>query len=330
MVMGGPKASMRTINDARALSALPHRAVLPMLDLETGTPDIVVFQDGDDGWFELATHTLPQEIEIGFHGPRLIDMFGGGAHVSVYCGGSGRPGKIIWVVQDGDIARDYAFCNPRRMDLAPLRDHATAVEMITEQLPAAEVRALRVAVASDAAHAMVSGPPSLSPYTQRYVLTLPLLWYITDTRPGRFAHEAEIEVALLAQLGEAQLAFRRPPGSNPNLTFPETGDTGMVIQHEGATAVLPGVWGQPSEIWIDCAPGACANIHALELDGLFDAGRDLTGLRAALRSLVPDPSPETSPTPVSAFPTLAELEDDAVHLADPIAITYQLRYIIRP
>ena len=327
---GLPQRSLQSSRDAQALAALPQRSVGPMLTLPDDTPDLVVVQDGESGWFEVEPAALPLDLQIGFYGPRVFDVITGAQHRPVYCGGSGRVGKIIWVVRDGDIVRDFSFCNPRRMDVSAVRPYATSVEMVEQQLTPDEIRALRRDIAQDDSRTMVSGPQSLPPYTQRYVLTPPLMWYITGAHPTQLGHEAEIEDALLAQLGEAQVSFRSRVNTNPNLTFPETATSGMMIQHGGGSAMIPGVWGRPAEIWIDCAPAGCANIASLDFAGMFEAGRNMSGLRAAMRNLVPDPSPETTPTPVSWFPTMAELEDNTVRLADPVPITYQVRYIQRP
>lgn len=330
VLTGGPRESLRAIRDARALAALPQVDVIPMLRRDGDTPDLVVFEDGNDGWFELDTAALPDGLQIGMHGPRMIDMLGGGTHVAVYCGGSGRPGKILWAIRDGQIAEQYGFCNPRRMDLAPLRAFAEPVEMVSEDLTREQVLAHLAEIAADPARAVISQPPVMHPYTARYILTPPLMWYVEGQTPARHEVERAIEARILAHLEEAQLAFRRRPSSNPNLSFAELGVSGMAIRQGDQMALVPGVWGEPYAIWIDCVPESCARIATLDLDGMFDAGRDLAGLRTALRDLVQDPTPDNSPTPVADFPSIEDLEATASQLADPITITYALRYIQRP
>lgn len=329
LLTGGPRQSVQAVRDARALAALPQVSVAPMLRMGDGAPDLVVFEDSALGWFELDTNELPRDLQIGMHGPRMIDMLGSGTHVAVYCGGSGRPGKVLWAVRDGQITDDYAFCNPRRMDFGPLHPFAQPVEMITQQLTRAEVLALTAQIADDADRALVSAPLSMTPFTQRHILTPPLMWYIDGASPLRHEVEARIEADILAHLGEAQLAFRRRPASNPNPSYRDLGLSGMAIRQGDTMSIVPGVWGEPYEIWIDCVPESCARIATLDLDGMFDEGRDLVGLRAAMRHMVDDPTPENAPTPVADFPTLAELEAPQSCIADPIAITYQLRFIER-
>lgn len=330
LLIGGPQQSLQSIRDARALAALPQVPVAPMLRMGDRAPDLVVFEDGAAGWFELDTSDLPRDLQIGMHGPRVIDILGGGSHVAVYCGGNGRDGKVLWAIRDGQIADDYAFCNPRRMDLGPLRPLAEPVEMVTQQLTRTEVIELTADIADNPTRAMVSAPLSMQHYTQRYILTPPLMWYIDGQTPLRHEVEQSIEATIIAHLGEAQMAFRRRPSSNPNLTFRSPDVTGMAIRHDGALAIVPDVWGEPYEIWIDCVPESCARLATLDLEGLFDDGRDLVGLRAAMRGLVEDPLEGSSPTPVEYFPTLEDFEASGSRIADPIEITYQLRYIQRP
>ncbi|WP_341861541.1 hypothetical protein [Gymnodinialimonas sp. 57CJ19] len=333
LLMGGPQQSLRSLRDARALAALPQVSVASLLQLENSAPDVVVFQDGGEGWFELDINALPADTQIGFHTGRMIDLFASGDHVPVYC--SNQSAKVLWTVRDAHIAEDYAFCNPRRMDLGPLHAFSTAVEMIEQDLSRDAVLELSADVAADPTRAMVSGPRSMVPYTQRYILTPPLMWYLDGQTPRRHEVEDAIETRIIAHLGQAQMAFRRRPNSNPNLTYRGADGqgvpvSGMAIAHNGTTGILPGVWGEPYEIWVDCVPEACANIATLDLGELFDGGRDLAGLRGALRHMVETPNPEGTPTPLDWYPTLAELEADAVRIAEPIEITYQTRYIQRP
>lgn len=333
LLMGGPQQSLRSLRDARALAALPQVPLAPLLRLEDGTPDVVVFEDGGEGWFELDITALPADTQIGFHTGRMIDLFAGGSHVPVYC--SGQRSKVLWTIRDGHIAEDYAFCNPRRMDLGPLREFSTAVEMIEQDLRRDAVLELRAEVAADPTRAMISGPRSMVPYTQRYILTPPLMWYLEGATPRRHEVEHEIEARIIAHLGQAQLAFRRRPSTNPNITYRGADGqampiSGMAIAHNGTTGILPGVWGEPYEIWIDCIPEACANIATLDLDDLFDRGRDIAGLHGALGHMVENPNPDGTPTPLDWYPSLAELESGAVRIAEPIEITYRTRYIQRP
>lgn len=328
VLMGGPGQSVRSVRDARALAGLPQAAVAPMLRLEEGAPDVVVFEDGDAGWFELDPSALPPDLEIGIHGPRMIDILGGGSHVPVYCGGSGRRGKVLWAVRGGQIADDFAFCNPRRMDLGPLRPFAAAVEMINEDLSRADLLALTQDITSDPARAVISGPVAMTEFTHRYVITPPEMWYIQGQPPFQHEVERQIEAQMTAHLGAVQLTFRPRPLTNPNLSYTDPPVSGMAIRHGDEFAIVPDVRGAPTEIWIDCLADSCARVATLAFDGMFDAARDVAGLRAAMGRLVENPV-ETSSTPLDWFPTLADLEATQTTVAAPIPVTYPLRYIIR-
>lgn len=332
-LMGGPRESLRTVNDARALAALPQRAIGPMLEVNTGSPDLVVFQDGAEGWFELDLNALPSSLEIGFHGPRLIDMLGAGRHVSIYCGGSGRPGKIIWIVQDGEIAHDFAFCNPRRMDLGPLRDFAEPVEMVTQDLSRDDVLALAARIEDDADLAPVALAVDMSELTHRRIITLPHMWFFPAPAPSRHELSQALEAAIQMHLGGAQVRFNRRPGANPNFTLragngqgPEI--TGMAVRVGNDMGVLEGLWGEPMILWIDCVPDACARLDTLDLTDLIAPGRDIEGLRRAFQDVViRESAPDQAVSDI--YPTLEQLEDDTLTIGPLAPVTYQTRHIVR-
>lgn len=327
--MGIPGETTRNIRDARALADLPQRALEPMLERPGGAPDLVVIQDGDAGWFEIDPQAVPEGLEIGFHGPRMIDIFGGGAHVSVYCGGSGRAGKIIWVVENGRIADDFAFCNPRRMDLGPVRPFATPVEMVTQQLTRAEVERLVQEVATDPSRAMIATPDDMSPFTHRVVITPPLTWYLPAQPP--FQHEVEqgVEARILDHLGAAEVAIRARRETNPNLSYADLAVSGMAMRIDEDVVIVPGARGAPVEVWVSCDPDICARLDTLPYGDLFAGGRNLPGLDAAMRDSVVLPDGR-SPVPEDWFPTLTDLRASDVQIADPVPITYQTRFITRP
>lgn len=327
VLIGGPRQGFQAIEDSRALAALPQVPIAPMLRLSDGAPDLVVFEDSRSGWFELDIAALPHDLEIGFFGPRLIDMFTGNNHLPINCGGGSRPGKTIWAIRDGQIADSYAFCNPRRMDLGPLRPYASPVEMVSQRLSRSDILALTDAIAQDNQRAIVALPPTISDNTHRVVLTPPLMWYIDDVPPARHQVENAMEATIRTHMGNVDVHFRRRPNSNPNLTF--GGINGMAIQQDGQLALVPGVWGEPYEIWIECLPDACALAQTLDLEAEFAQGRNLSGLRRALRGAITHPD-ATSPTPIDYYPTLDELEADQTDTAEPQPITYDIRFIQRP
>ncbi len=323
----------RADRDASALAALPQRAIAPMLRLESGTPDLVVFEDSDDGWFELDTAAVPPGLQIGFHGPRIFDALTGQSHTAVYCGGSGRRGKTIWIIQNGAIAQDYAFCSPRRMNVAPLRPFASPVQMIYDRRTRAEIEALIQTIASDPDRAMIAGPDAMSPYSARVVVTPPLMWFIYEEGPPRHVVEQAMQAAIRDQLGDVAVSFRRRPASNPNLALPQGqagtgGGANMAMRQDGGYIVIPGVWAEPYEIWIECNPEACTRVQTLDLDAIYAQGRDLNGLRQAITTVTVAPHME-GPSPIGDFPSMTELEDDSVQNAAPVPITYQIRYIAR-
>lgn len=317
--------------EARALASLPLRALAPMLELEGGAPDLVVFEDGTDGWFEVDTATLPRNLEIGFHGPRIFDVMTGNAHVPLYCSGEG---KIIWIVRDGQIARDFAFCSSRRMDLSSLRPFSDQVDLITEQRTRDEIEALIPALASDPFRALVAQPDTMSRYSQRIVLTPPLMWFIYSAGPSQQQVEAAIAATIQAQMGDVGVTFHRRPDTNPNLALPpgERGGGGganMAMQQDGGYIVIPGVWAEPYDIWIECNPEACARAQTLDLADIYAQGRDFGGLRRAIATVTVAPRID-APSPIEDFPNMADLEDEAVTIAAPVPVTYQIRYIERP
>lgn len=327
-------SNRQTDRDASALAALPQRAIAPMLGLDAGAPDLVVFEDGDDGWFELETAALPLGLEIGFHGPRIFDTLTGQSHTAVYCSGDRRQGKTIWVIENGEIAQDYAFCSPRRMDLAPLRPFASIVEMTSDQRTRAEIEALIPAIASDPTRAMVAGPDTMSPYSARVVVTPPLMWFIYDDGLPRHLVEQTMKDTIRDHMGDVTVSFHRRPASNPNLALPSGqagagGGANMAMRQDDGYIVIPGVWAEPYEIWIECNPEACARAETLELDAALAPGRDFAGLRRAIRQVTVAPQ-TNQPSLTENSPSMADLEDDSVQIAAPVPVTYQIRYITRP
>ncbi|WP_224815017.1 hypothetical protein [Hasllibacter sp. MH4015] len=330
---GGPRQSVTALRDARALANLPQVELGPMLSADEGTPDLVVFQDGADGWFELDMAALPEGLRIGFYGTRLIDAFTGNAHVPLYCTGTTqRPGKIIWVVQDAQIVADYAFCSPRRMDLGPLRPFAVSVELVREDLTRDEVEDLELALADDPHRAPVVLPQDISDLTHRRIVTLPHLWVAPQSRGRLYDVEQALQDAIETHLGEAEVSFTRRPQSNPNLVLtPEDGGpqvNGMAIQVGARSGVVPGIWAEPMVIRVACRPEACARLDSLDFTPLIAPARDIEALHAAMAEIVLRAADDPGPTP-GLYPTIEALEDDRLEISDPQPVTYQTRYIVR-
>ncbi|GAB5445914.1 hypothetical protein [Gymnodinialimonas sp.] len=333
--MGGPREGLRTINDARALAALPQRPVSPMLALTEGTADLIVFMDGEDGWFELDANALPPGTEIGMHGPRFLDAFTGNTHVPLYCWGSTtRPGKIIWVIQDAEIARDFAFCNRRRMDLRPLRPLSAPVTMIDADLTEAEVSDLRTRIAADATVRAVSLPPGFRPFTHQRVIETPYHWTRLGTGRATLFLQDQMTEAVAAHLGplapDADIVVQDRAVSflTDTMGFGDRAATqamGAGVALDGTSVILPDLAVSRFRITVTCTPAACDALNGFDAAPLLEDHRRPSELDQALGEALP-----IARTPDDQMPSPAALRDPATTLGETEPITYPVRYIERP
>ncbi|MEJ6394656.1 hypothetical protein V8J82_15420 [Gymnodinialimonas sp. 2305UL16-5] len=315
-----------------AMAQLPSRLIAPMILAEETTPDLVVFQDGDDGWFELDVSALSPELEIGFYGPRLFDAMIGNDHLPLYCGGErAQAGKIIWAVSDRQIARDYAFCNPGRMDLAALRPLAAPVEMITSDFNRAELDAVGAEISSDPDRAWVSWPQSFSPQTHRRILSLPMLWFAPDSDRSRLDVQFRVEEALLEALDQdGTVTFNRRPNTQMVVSIDQTDQgpvSGMAVRQGDDLVVLNGFWAEAPLVSVDCMPDRCGRLDQVDLAPLIAPGRDMVALENGLRDGAVS---EVEIGPASNVPSLEALRQDRISWTSATPITYQIRYIQRP
>lgn len=246
---GGQREDRRADRDARALAGLPPRDVVPMLALPGGAhPDLVIYEDGTDGWFELDWQALPETLDIGFHGPRIFDVLTGNEHVPLYCSGPDEPpGKIIWVIRNRNVAADYAFCNRRRMNLAALRPFASPVELVTENLPFADLAPLEARIIGDPALEFVDWPEDTGAFTHRRVIVGPQTWWPPEGGRARYDMEDAVQAAILDVIGDGQVVFRDQQPSMPNISATVDGRAldGMAVLRDGQLVVLDGIWAQP-------------------------------------------------------------------------------------
>lgn len=322
---------VRTEIDASALAALPQRDIMPMIVGSAAKPDLVVFMDGDAGWFELDLEALPPATQIGMHGPRLFDALTGNTHLPLYCSGSTtRSGKIIWVVQDAEIVRDFAFCSPRRMDLSPLREYASAVTMVDEVLTQEEIVALRPRIA-DAALIL---PSEFRPFTHERVIHVPYHWDVFDTgvspAPQRetLLRAVEAHLGPLAQEAVVAVEERNISFLTDTMGFGDrapTHTTGAAIVRNGTTVILPDTVISRFHITVTCTPAACEALDGFDAAPLLAPFRDETILDDRLAVAL-----RIERNPDDLMPSAAALRDGATRLAPTARVTYAVRYIERP
>ncbi len=320
--------------EPQPLPDLPRREVLPMFALEGGArPDLVVFEDGEAGWFALDVSAVPEGTEIGFHGPRLFDAFTGNQHVATYCGGTARSGKIIWVIVAGEIVQDYAFCAPSRMDLGPLRAFAEPVELVTEQVAASDLETLAARIADAPDQAMVSFPARLSGFSHQRRIMGPYTWFPPGSGRAQIDMEDGIETAIMEAVGEARVHIRQRNGLTPNPTLYNDGTqiaSGMGVNVDGTLHVIDGLWAFPFDIRVECMAEGCAVLDALNLAPFFAPNRDASILEEGLSRSVASPHGDDGPVPVTLFPTEDELLGEiTIEMSDIEPITHQVRYIRR-
>lgn len=335
LLMGGPQQALRAPGDARALAALPQVPVAPMLALPEGAPDLVVFEDGDAGWFALDLAALPPGLEIGMHGPRFLDVFTGNTHLPLYCGGeSYQPGKIIWMIHDAQIARDFAFCNRRRMDLEPLHPFAEAVTMTQANLTQAEVEALDQRISADQTVNAVTLPTEFQPFTHHRVIEAPFHW--THFGPGRSTlplRDALLQ-AVATHLGslvsDAEITVNERNVSFLTDTMgyedrPATHAMGAGIVVDGGSVILPDVAISRFRIIVTCSPAACDALGGFDAAPLLDAFRSAAELDDALAAALP-----IARNPDDLMPSPEDLRDRTTTLTETAPLTYSTRYIERP
>jgi len=322
--------------DARALSNLPERFVSALLDIEGASPETVIFQDGEDGWFELDQTALPDDLRIRMHGPRLIDAFAGGEHVPVYCGGTARPGKILWAIRDGQIARDTAFCNPRRMDLSALRPFASPVALQSVRLNRDDLLTLQAEMATDPLREQVSGPHALPDLTHRRQITLPLVWFHHDSEFFRHDFDAEIESMIQSLAGpDVSVQVRQKPALQLHLSLNVPDGTGRESQVFGAAlrrgddVILVEDWTLHAvDIIVECLPESCAALERLDLSNILTRSRDLPGLQAAMEAGIPSPF-DYDETELTRYAGAAMLREETVTIGPMEDILYDLRFMTR-
>jgi len=285
-ILDARNEAARADRHAEALANLPQREIGEILELDEGSgPDLVVFQDDADGWFELHLSDAPADLEIGVYGPRFLELLTGMNHTPMFCGGDAGPGKIMYVIEARRIARSVAYCNPRRLDLGPLRAYAAPVALESRDFTAAELIPLETRILSDAALDFVSWPDDPGPYTHQRIVTGPYTWwaqYATNT--ARLAMERELQAAILAVIGGGDVVIRDQPDTGGQV---EIGIEGQTISGSGVVRgrellILETLRLRAYEIEITCRPAACAALDKIDFNALFVPGRDQDLLQEAL------------------------------------------------
>ncbi|MBY4892295.1 hypothetical protein KUL25_05900 [Rhodobacteraceae bacterium N5(2021)] len=334
VLTGGPREGLRAVGDARALAALPRVPVAPMLALPEGAPDTIVFMDGDAGWFELDIDALPPDTEIGMHGPRFFDLFTGNTHLPLYCsGGTARPGKIIWMIRNAEIARNFAFCNRRRMDLGPLRPHTDPVTMVDATLTQAEVEALRARIASVQGLWAVTLPAAYRPFTHQRVIEAPFHWIIFGTGQSTLPLREDLSRAVTAHLGamadqaditinERVVSFLTDTMGHGDRAATQAMGAGIAV--DGGSVILPDMAISQFRVTLTCTPAACAALDGFDATPLLADFRDGAVLDLVLASALP-----IERNPDDLMPTPLVLRDPTTRLTATAPVTYAVRYIKR-
>ncbi|MCI2398333.1 hypothetical protein [Aliiroseovarius subalbicans] len=283
------------------VSGLPQVALADKVNLSNPALQRIALQDHDRGWFLIDDPARAQDSVIGFHGPRIAEIFLLGLHVPVYC--NDGDGKILWPVAGDQIIQAMAFCNPSRMDLSALVALARPVAMHSQTLPRTGIEDWRAGIEANPDARWITRPEPASDLTHRRRVDLPAQWMHKDNRVFGWHDEviAATKAFLTAQGApdgsfsiQMQDGFVGPfalPGESP--TDPPR-HVGTLFQDNGPAMILPewlSVYAPYLEV--DCLPDTCALLETLDLGDVPRGMRDMALFERARSHAVPLPRGQT-------------------------------------
>lgn len=221
-------------------STEPDRG-LPRHDIADLAPGgaTVTFLDHSNGWYLLGPDA-PDDLSVGIHGPRIGGLLLGLPHAPVY--GSIRQGRALWVSVDGHRVEEFAFSNPRRMDLSDLVGHGQPIDVVHSSASASELDIRAAEIDADPNQGRLDWPQEIRAETHNVTLVLPYFW--TSTAPDAEPALSPV-TAIEAQLAsiDPNVVLRVAGRTEPQQALFDADDTvvaqGTVVLVDGTTRLLP-------------------------------------------------------------------------------------------
>lgn len=318
-----------------ALDNLQRVSVLEQLGRDAESADLIVFQDGEAGWFVVNPPSLLDGVEIGFFGPRIGDAIFGATHIPLYCSEDRDSGKVIWSVRNATLDSQLAYCNKRRMDLSELRPLAAPVSMHSEYLLREEIEAFARQLETDTDKTAVTLPTTFQPYDFTRKIEMPAIWYRWNSDDlTRMDAQDLLETALNEHLGDLSndVSVQFIGRSAAELTrYVENGsgsyspsETGPAIALDDKTYIMTEInWVERIEMTIQCTPLSCPAIDGFDPLPILREARDLGLLERAQTGIIEIEGRESGPQDL----TFEQLMDESFEIGPMVPQRYLVRWI---